>query len=93
MDPSDESSSSYGAVGEPVTKSEKSPGITSFNKDLDFTLDGARAERLGRVIARAKRRRQWCRAITALFGLVFFVLSVIVVSLSVTKGRKIFGSM
>ncbi|XP_076244924.1 uncharacterized protein LOC143185639 [Calliopsis andreniformis] len=61
--------------------------------DLDFTLDVSRAERLGRAIARAKRKRQWCRALTAFFGLVFFVLSVVVVSLSVTRGRKIFGSM
>ncbi|XP_063981392.1 uncharacterized protein LOC135164710 [Diachasmimorpha longicaudata] len=92
LDPSDESSS-YGALGEPPKKTTWNEGITVFNKSLDFTLDGARAERLGRTIARAKRRRQWCRALTTLFGLVFFILSVIVVSMSVTKGRKIFGSM
>ncbi|XP_011302486.1 uncharacterized protein [Fopius arisanus] len=92
LDPSDESSA-YGAVGDPPRKSPWNQEITVCNKHLDFTLDGARAERLGRTIARAKRRRQWCRALTALFGLVFFILSVIVVSMSVTKGRKIFGSM
>ncbi|XP_020280760.1 uncharacterized protein LOC109853259 isoform X2 [Pseudomyrmex gracilis] len=63
------------------------------SEDLDFTLDVARAERLGRAIARAKRKRQWCRALTILLGLAFFMLSVIVVSLSVTRGRKMFGSM
>lgn len=91
LDPSDESSS-YGAVGKaPIKTDGWNQGI--FNKSLDFTLDGARAERLGRIIARAKRKRQWCRALTTLLGLVFFVLSVVVVSMSVTRGRKIFGSM
>ncbi|XP_054005455.1 uncharacterized protein LOC128890715 isoform X2 [Hylaeus anthracinus] len=67
--------------------------IRGFAGDLDFTLDVSRAERLGRTIAKAKRKRQWCRALTAFFGLVFFVLSVVIVSLSVTRGRKVFGSM
>ncbi|EGI58505.1 PREDICTED: uncharacterized protein LOC105152810 isoform X2 [Acromyrmex echinatior] len=64
-----------------------------LGEDFDFTLDVTQVERLGRTIARAKRKRQWCRALTTLFGLVFFVLSVVVVSLSVTRGRKVFGSM
>ncbi|XP_011692543.1 PREDICTED: uncharacterized protein LOC105452806 [Wasmannia auropunctata] len=67
--------------------------VRGFGEDFDFTLDVTQAERLGRTIARAKRKRQWCRALTTLFGLVFFVLSVVVVSLSVTRGRKVFGSM
>ncbi|KAK9308224.1 hypothetical protein QLX08_001699 [Tetragonisca angustula] len=66
--------------------------MQGFAEDLDFTLDVSRAERLGRVIAKAKRKRQWCRALTAFFGLVFFILSVVIVSLSVTKGRKVFGN-
>ncbi|XP_044589242.1 uncharacterized protein LOC123268331 isoform X1 [Cotesia glomerata] len=92
LDLSDESSS-YGAVGESSNKANWNQGISVFNKSLDFTLDGHRAERLGRLIARAKRKRQWCRALTTILGLVFFILSVVVVSMSVTKGRKIFGSM
>lgn len=64
-----------------------------FEKSLNFTLDGSRAERLRRTIEEAKRRRQWCRVIITLFGLIFFILSVVIVSLSVTKGRKVFGSM
>ncbi|XP_031369839.1 uncharacterized protein LOC102679713 isoform X1 [Apis dorsata] len=67
--------------------------MQGFAENLDFTLDVSRAERLGHVIAKAKRKRQWCRVLTAFFGLVFFVLSVVIVSLSVTKGRKVFGSM
>lgn len=92
LDPSDESLS-YGAVGKPPNKPVWNQDIEAPNKSLDFTLDGSRAERLNRKIARSKRRRQWCRIITAIFGLVFFVLSVVVVSLTVTRGRKIFGSM
>ncbi|KAL0127400.1 hypothetical protein PUN28_005591 [Cardiocondyla obscurior] len=67
--------------------------VRGLGEDFDFTLDVTQAERLGRMIARAKRKRQWCRALTTLFGLIFFVLSVVVVSLSVTRGRKVFGSM
>ncbi|KAK2585517.1 hypothetical protein KPH14_010163 [Odynerus spinipes] len=90
---SDGGSSNEGIVV-PSTKSTWNHQNTrGFIGDLDFTLDVTRAERLGRAIAKAKRNRQWCRALTALFGLVFFVLSVVVVSLSVTRGRKIFGSM
>ena len=95
LDGSDESSS-YGAIGEPAgnkTSGWSEGSKTIFDRHLDFTLDGNRAERLGRAIAKAKRKRQWCRGLTAIFGLVFFFLSVIVVSLSVTRGRKVFGSM
>lgn len=67
--------------------------MQGFAENLDFTLDVSRAEHLGHVIAKAKRKRQWCRILTAFFGLVFFILSVVIVSLSVTKGRKVFGSM
>ncbi|XP_066592378.1 uncharacterized protein [Prorops nasuta] len=61
--------------------------------EFDFTLDVTRAERLSEIIIKAKRNRQLCRVFTTFFGLVFFVLSVVTVSLSVTRGRKVFGSM
>ncbi|KAG7201587.1 hypothetical protein KM043_004331 [Ampulex compressa] len=89
---SDGGSSSEGMVVS-SGKTDWGRNVRGFVSDLDFTLDVSRAERLGRAIAKAKRKRQWCRALTALFGLVFFVLSVVVVSLSVTRGRKVFGSM
>ncbi|XP_078048796.1 uncharacterized protein LOC144476082 [Augochlora pura] len=89
---SDGGSSSEGIVV-PSGKSNWDNRLRGFPGDLDFTLDVSRAERLGRAIAKAKRKRQWCRALTAFFGLVFFVLSVVIVSLSVTRGRKAFGSM
>ncbi|XP_014615419.1 PREDICTED: uncharacterized protein LOC106793199 isoform X2 [Polistes canadensis] len=93
LESSDGGSSNEGIVV-PSTKGTWNHRDTrGFVGDLDFTLDVTRAERLGRAIAKAKRNRQWCRILTTLFGLVFFVLSVVVVSLSVTRGRKVFGSM
>ncbi|KAF7989724.1 hypothetical protein HCN44_008398 [Aphidius gifuensis] len=92
--PSDESSS-YGVIGPPLSsiKQDWNDSSMVFNKDMDFTLDGVRAERLECAIARAKNKRKWCRIIITIFGLVFFILSVIIVTMSVTRGRKIFGSM
>ena len=88
-----EEGSSSGGISRSSSKDSWCREAGIFEKSLDFTLDGTRAERLRRAIEEAKRRRQWCRAITTLFGLLFFILSVVIVSLSVTKGRKIFGSM
>lgn len=88
---SDAGSSTEGALS--VNDWNRHLAVRGLGEDFDFTLDVTQAERLGRTIARAKRKRQWCRALTTLFGLVFFVLSVVVVSLSVTRGRKVFGSM
>lgn len=93
LESSEGGSSNEGIVVASTKTSWNHQNGRGFIGDLDFTLDVTRAERLGRTIAKAKRNRQWCRALTALFGLVFFVLSVVVVSLSVTRGRKIFGSM
>ncbi|XP_003428026.1 uncharacterized protein LOC100679525 [Nasonia vitripennis] len=90
---SDESSSSEAVTDSVNGNNTWCKDFRGFDRNLDFTLDGLRAERLGRAIARAKRRRQWCRVLVVVLGLVFFILSVVVVSLSVTKGRKIFGSM
>lgn len=67
--------------------------VQDLEKDFDFTLDVTRAERLTRTIAKAKRKRQWCRVLTTLVGLIFFILSIIVVSLCITRGRKVFGSI
>jgi hypothetical protein len=50
-----------------------------------------RAERLMLKIKVAKRRRCWCRLVTSLLGLVFFLMSVMVVSMLVTKGKRLFG--
>ncbi|XP_012214537.2 uncharacterized protein [Linepithema humile] len=92
---SDVGSSSESTIASLTANDWNHRGLTvkGLGDDFDFTLDVARAERLGRAIARAKRKRQWCRILTILFGLAFFVLSVIIVSLFVTRGRKVFGSM
>nr|CAD7432170.1 unnamed protein product [Timema monikensis] len=69
-------------------------GLASPSVDRpDFTLDVHSAERLMRKIKAAKRRRCWCRLVTSLLGLVFFLVSVMVVSLLYTRGERIFGSL
>jgi hypothetical protein len=50
-----------------------------------------RAERLMLKIKAAKRRRWWCRLTTSLVGLVFFLMSVMVVSMLLTRGKRVFG--
>lgn len=57
----------------------------------DFTLDIHRAELLMMKIKTAKRRRCWCRLMTSLLGLIFFLMSVMVVSMAVSRGKRIFG--
>ncbi|XP_063223037.1 serine/arginine repetitive matrix protein 1 [Bacillus rossius redtenbacheri] len=59
----------------------------------DFTLDKHSAERLMRRIKSAKRRRCWCRVVTSFLGLLFFLLAVMVVSLLLTRGERLFGSL
>ncbi|KAF4525031.1 hypothetical protein B566_EDAN001944 [Ephemera danica] len=59
----------------------------------DFTLDIPKAERLLRKINAAKRQRCWCRIIISFLGLVFFLLSVMAVSMLYTRGRRLFGSL
>jgi len=58
----------------------------------DFTLDVPQAERMMTKIAAAKKHRCWCQVATSLMALVLFMLSVIVVSLVITKGKKTFGA-
>ncbi|KAG8238513.1 hypothetical protein J437_LFUL016179 [Ladona fulva] len=60
---------------------------------LDFTLDIPRAERLMRQIEASKRRRCCGRALTAALALVFFLLTVVAVSLLYTRGKKFFGPL
>jgi hypothetical protein len=50
-----------------------------------------RAELLMIKIKTAKRRRCWCRLVTSLLGLIFFLMSVMVVSMAVSRGKRIFG--
>jgi hypothetical protein len=59
----------------------------------DFTLDIPGAERLLRKIQASKRQRCWCRLSVSLLGLLFFLLSVMAVSMIYTRGRRLFGSL
>ncbi|XP_026681492.1 uncharacterized protein LOC108252742 [Diaphorina citri] len=59
----------------------------------DFTLDTHQAEKLMSKIQATKRQRCWCRMATCLFGLLFLLLSVMAVSMFLTRGQRMFGSL
>lgn len=59
----------------------------------DFTLDTHQAEKLMNKIQATKRQRCWCRMATCLFGLLFLLLSVMAVSMFLTRGQRMFGSL
>lgn len=65
----------------------------STRPESDFTLDLPRAEQLRIKMKKEKQCRYRCRLITSLLSLLFFVLTVMAVSLILTKGKKMFGSM
>lgn len=65
----------------------------STRPESDFTLDLPRAEQLQLKMKRDKKFRNRCRIITSFLSLLFFLLTVMVVSLVLTRGRRMFGSM
>lgn len=79
-------------VDNTVFKKVEHPYYTAMGRP-DFTLDLPQAERLMKKIASSKRRRCWCRLTTSILGLIFFLLSVMMVSLVITKGRRMFGAI
>uniref|UniRef100_A0A1B6IQ62 Uncharacterized protein n=1 Tax=Homalodisca liturata TaxID=320908 RepID=A0A1B6IQ62_9HEMI len=81
---------------------EKNTAADTAEKDIcvfpglrspDFTLDGQQAEVLMRRLAASKRQRCWCRLLTTALGFFFFIFSVVVVSMMLTKGKRMFGSL
>ncbi|CAH0550299.1 unnamed protein product [Brassicogethes aeneus] len=61
--------------------------------EADFTLDVPRSEMLSKKMRDDKKWRFRCRLLTSFLGLVFFLLSVMAVSLMLTRGKRMFGSM
>ncbi|KAF5291328.1 hypothetical protein FQA39_LY03479 [Lamprigera yunnana] len=61
--------------------------------EADFTLDLPRSELLAKKMKEDKKWRCRCRLLTSFLGLVFFLLSVMAVSLMLTRGKRMFGSM
>ncbi|CAH1114018.1 unnamed protein product [Psylliodes chrysocephalus] len=61
--------------------------------EADFTLDVPRSEHLLKRMKNDKKWRCRCRLLTSFFGLIFFLLSVMAVSLILTRGKRMFGSM
>ncbi|XP_050521911.1 uncharacterized protein LOC126894734 [Daktulosphaira vitifoliae] len=62
-------------------------------RGLQFTLDPQQAEKLMQKMKVGKKQRCWCRVITALLGLIMFLVSVVTVSLALSRGQKMFGSL
>jgi hypothetical protein len=62
-------------------------------RGLQFTLDTQQAEKLMQKIKVGKKHRCWCRFFTACVGLLMFLVSVVTVSLTLTRGQKMFGSL
>lgn len=62
-------------------------------RGLQFTLDTQQAEKLMQKIKVGKKHRCWCRFVTACVGLIMFLVSVVTVSLTLTRGQKMFGSL
>ncbi|XP_055854008.1 uncharacterized protein LOC129917846 [Episyrphus balteatus] len=65
----------------------------SSRPESDFTLDLPRAEQLRIKMEKEKKFRRRCRYLTTFLSLVFFLLTVMVVSLVLTRGKRMFGSM
>lgn len=65
----------------------------SSRPESDFTLDLPRAEQLRIKMDKEKKFRHRCRILTTFLSLVFFLLTVMVVSLILTRGKRMFGSM
>ncbi|XP_055532615.1 uncharacterized protein LOC129722847 [Wyeomyia smithii] len=74
-------------------KSAIAVSYPSTRPESDFTLDLPRAEQLRAKMKKEKQFRSRCRWFFYLLSVVFFLLSVMVVSLILTRGKRMFGSM
>ncbi|XP_049817379.1 uncharacterized protein LOC109607509 isoform X2 [Aethina tumida] len=85
------------ANAEGVTKQTLKPSDVPIfpggRPEADFTLDVPRSELLSKKMREDKKWRFRCRLLTSFLGLVFFLLSVMAVSLMLTRGKRMFGSM
>ncbi|XP_058457482.1 uncharacterized protein LOC131434612 [Malaya genurostris] len=74
-------------------KNAISVSYPSTRPESDFTLDLPRAEQLRVKMKKEKQFRSRCRWFFYFLSVVFFLLSVMVVSLILTRGKRMFGSM
>jgi len=74
------------------TKEDKGYRYPEY-QGIDFTLDGDQAEKLIQRLKSRKQQRCICRFIISLLGFFLFLLTVILVSMLLTKGKRIFGSL
>ncbi|XP_018329378.1 uncharacterized protein LOC108739809 [Agrilus planipennis] len=76
-----------------VPKPADVPLFPGGRPEADFTLDLPRSEFLNKKMKEDKKWRCRCRLLTTFLGFIFFILSVMAVSLILTKGKRMFGSM
>ncbi|XP_044264506.1 uncharacterized protein LOC123011221 isoform X2 [Tribolium madens] len=76
-----------------VAKPTDVPLFPGGRPEADFTLDVPRSELLSKRMKQDKKWRCRCRLLTSFLGLIFFLLSVMAVSLMLTRGKRMFGSM
>uniref|UniRef100_A0A1B0DL56 Uncharacterized protein n=2 Tax=Phlebotominae TaxID=7198 RepID=A0A1B0DL56_PHLPP len=65
----------------------------STRPESDFTLDLPRAQQLERKLKEQKRFRSRCKIFAFILSFFFFLVTVMVVSLVLTRGKRMFGSM
>uniref|UniRef100_A0A336KZD3 CSON013746 protein n=1 Tax=Culicoides sonorensis TaxID=179676 RepID=A0A336KZD3_CULSO len=65
----------------------------STRPESDFTLDTPKAEELRAKMEKQKQFRNRCRLITYFLGLLIFLLTVMIVSLVLTRGKRMFGKI
>ncbi|XP_055311009.1 dentin sialophosphoprotein [Sitodiplosis mosellana] len=65
----------------------------STRPETDFTLDVPRAEQLRIKMQQEKKFRCRCRFMLAFFSLAFFLMTVVIFSLMLSRGKRMFGSM
>ncbi|XP_059614235.1 uncharacterized protein LOC132260255 [Phlebotomus argentipes] len=65
----------------------------STRPESDFTLDLPRAQQLERKLKEQKRFRSRCKIFAFILSFFFFLMTVMVVSLVLTRGKRMFGSM
>lgn len=65
----------------------------SKRPETDFTLDESRAAQLRVKMKQEKRFRSRCKIVLSFLSLIFFLITVMAVSLILTRGKRMFGSM
>ncbi|XP_034249204.1 uncharacterized protein LOC117650047 [Thrips palmi] len=64
-----------------------------YEQVMDLTLDAAGADRLLALVEEGSRQRCCCRAFTALLAVATFLAAIVIVSLALSRGQRVFGAL